>query len=114
MFAAASGLCCGRCCWSAICLARREFILVVVGRFYFWTGPFTGLHLSDSSWAYVGTQGGIAFIMSLVTGNGPPNSLAPATNRLGGMMFGVLVTFGALLALQLCRPALSKILPRII
>ena len=75
---------------------------------------FAGLHLSDSSWAYVGTQGGIAYIMSLITGNGPPNSLAPVTNRLGGMMFGVLVTFGVLLALQLCRPALSKILPRIV
>ena len=52
--------------------------------------------------------------MSLVTGNGPPSSLAPVTNRLGGMMFGVLVTFGVLLALQLCRPALSKILLRIV
>jgi uncharacterized membrane protein YccC len=75
---------------------------------------FAGLHLSDSPWAYAGTQGGIAYIMSLVTGNGPPNSLAPVTNRLGGMVFGVLVTFGVLLALQLCRPALSQILPRIV
>ena len=69
---------------------------------------FAGLHLSNSSWAYVGTQGGLAYILSLVTGNGPPDSLAPVTNRLAGMTFGVLVTFGVLLAFQLCRSALSK------
>jgi uncharacterized membrane protein YccC len=74
---------------------------------------FAGLHLSDSPWAYLGTQGGIAYIMSLVTGNGPPDSLAPVTNRLGGMMLGVLVTFGVLLTLQLCRSALSRKVPRI-
>jgi uncharacterized membrane protein YccC len=97
------------------------FVSLGVNSFLWWSvalifglALFAGLHLSDSPWAYVGTQGGIAYIMSLVTGNGPPNSLAPAANRLGGMMFGVLVTFSVLLALHLCRPALSKILPRIV
>jgi uncharacterized membrane protein YccC len=75
---------------------------------------FAGLHLGKSPWAYVGTQGGIAYIMSLVTGSGPPDSLAPVANRLTGMIFGVLVTFGVLLALQLCRPSFAKILTRIV
>ena len=96
------------------------FVLLGMNFFLWWSvalifglALFAGLHLSDSSWAYVGTQGGIAYIMTLITGNGSPNSLVPVTNRLGGMMFGVLVTFGVLLAFQLCRPALSKMLPRL-
>ena len=75
---------------------------------------FAALHLGDSSWAYVGMQGGVAYIMPLVTGSWPPSSLVPIRNRLGGMMFGVLVTFGVLLAVQLCRPALSKALARVV
>jgi uncharacterized membrane protein YccC len=97
------------------------FVSLGVNSFLWWSAAlifglalFAGLHLSDSPWAYAGTQGGVAYIVSLVTGNGPPNSLAPVTNRLAGMTVGVLVTFAVLLALQLCRPALSKILPRIV
>jgi uncharacterized membrane protein YccC len=50
---------------------------------------FSLLHHSASRWAYVGTQGGVAFIISLVTGLGPPDSLMPAINRIAGMLCGV-------------------------
>lgn len=33
---------------------------------------FSLIHHSTSRWAYVGTQGGVAFILALVTGIGPP------------------------------------------
>jgi uncharacterized membrane protein YccC len=50
---------------------------------------FSLLHHSSSRWAYVGTQGGVAFILALVTGVGPPDSMMPAVNRIAGMLCGV-------------------------
>lgn len=50
---------------------------------------FSLIHHSTSSWAYVGTQGGVAFILALVTGLGPPDSIMPAVNRIAGMLCGV-------------------------
>jgi uncharacterized membrane protein YccC len=50
---------------------------------------FALLHHSNSRWSYVGTQGGIAFIISLVSGVGPPDSIVPAANRISGMLCGV-------------------------
>jgi uncharacterized membrane protein YccC len=52
---------------------------------------FAQLHHSTSHWAYVGTQGGVAFILALITGNGPPNSILPAIDRIAGMVCGVLI-----------------------
>ncbi|MBV9488154.1 MAG: FUSC family protein [Verrucomicrobia bacterium] len=50
------------------------------------------LHLVKSHpWSYVGTQGGMAFIMALVTGDGPPASIVPVVNRVAGMISGVLI-----------------------
>jgi uncharacterized membrane protein YccC len=50
---------------------------------------FSLLHHSVSRWAYVGTQGGVAFIIALVSGFGPPDSILPAVNRIAGMLCGV-------------------------
>ena len=50
---------------------------------------FSLIHHSMSRWAYVGTQGGVAFILALVTGIGPPDSMMPAVNRIAGMLCGV-------------------------
>lgn len=50
---------------------------------------FSLIHHSTSRWAYVGTQGGVAFILALVTGLGPPDSIMPAVNRIAGMLCGV-------------------------
>lgn len=50
------------------------------------------LHLAKSHpWSYVGTQGGVAFILALVTGNQPPDSILPVINRIAGMISGVLI-----------------------
>ena len=40
---------------------------------------------------YVGTQAGIVFLMTLVQGSGPPDSLLPGINRLSGIVLGLLV-----------------------
>jgi len=50
---------------------------------------FSLVHHGGSRWAYVGTQGGVAFILALVTGVGPPDSIMPAVNRIAGMLCGV-------------------------
>jgi uncharacterized membrane protein YccC len=50
---------------------------------------FSLLHHSTSRWAYVGTQGGVAFILALVTGIGPPDTIIPAVSRIAGMLCGV-------------------------
>jgi uncharacterized membrane protein YccC len=55
---------------------------------------FAQLHHSTSHWAYVGTQGGVAFILALITGSGPPDSILPAINRIAGMLCGVLILLG--------------------
>jgi uncharacterized membrane protein YccC len=47
------------------------------------------MSLSTSRWAYVGTQGGVAFILTLVTGIGPPDTIMPAVSRIAGMLCGV-------------------------
>jgi uncharacterized membrane protein YccC len=50
---------------------------------------FSLIHHGGSRWAYVGTQGGVAFILALVTGVGPPDSMVPAVSRIAGMLCGV-------------------------
>jgi uncharacterized membrane protein YccC len=59
-------------------------VMLVAGIFL-----FSLLHHSTSRWSYVGTQGGVAFILALVTGIGPPDSIMPAVNRIAGMLCGV-------------------------
>lgn len=63
---------------------------------------FGGLHHSSRPNAYIGTQGGIAFLMCLLTTNGPPGSVLPIVNRLAGMTTGVamIVAVAAALALS--------------
>jgi uncharacterized membrane protein YccC len=62
---------------------------------------FSRLHLGNGRWSYVGTQGGVAFILALVTGDNPPNSILPVINRIAGMISGVAIL--ALLCLFLAR-----------
>jgi uncharacterized membrane protein YccC len=59
-------------------------VMLVAGVFL-----FSLIHHGGSRWAYVGTQGGVAFILALVTGVGPPESIMPAVNRIAGMLCGV-------------------------
>jgi uncharacterized membrane protein YccC len=75
--------------WSVI------FILGIVG--------FSRLHLSDSRWAYTGTQGGLAFIIAIVTGNGPPDTILPAINRICGVLLGLAVSMGIASLVRFCQ-----------
>ncbi|MGE0418073.1 MAG: hypothetical protein AB7O80_14815, partial [Acetobacteraceae bacterium] len=51
----------------------------------------TFVHAGRSKVTYVGTQGVVAFIITLVQGLGPPDSLAPAVQRMAGILVGLLV-----------------------
>jgi uncharacterized membrane protein YccC len=74
---------------------------------------FAKLHLSDHRWAYVGTQGGIAFIMAMVSSNGPPDSVVPVVNRLVGITVGMSVMILVAAAAQLFPAApLEPRIPR--
>jgi uncharacterized membrane protein YccC len=52
---------------------------------------FSQLHLSTGPFSYVGTQAGVAFILAIVTGNNPPDTIGPVVGRIAGMTGGVLV-----------------------
>ncbi|WP_180982408.1 FUSC family protein [Methylocella silvestris] len=56
-------------------------------------GVWIGCHLQATprKIGYVGTQGAIVFIMTLVQGFGPPTSIWPAVERLGGVSFGLVI-----------------------
>jgi uncharacterized membrane protein YccC len=82
------------------CLAGGTFGLLTVSlgpdSFLIWSVMLIGgvflfslIHHGGSRWAYVGTQGGVAFILALVTGPGPPDSIVPAVSRIAGMLCGV-------------------------
>jgi uncharacterized membrane protein YccC len=61
---------------------------------------FSRLHLSKGPLSYVGTQGGVAFILAVVTGNNPPDTIGPVVGRIAGMTGGVLVIAGVCLVLK--------------
>ncbi len=52
---------------------------------------FTFLHQGDPKTSYFGTQAGIAFLMGLITGSGPPTSIGPVIERVIGIMLGVAI-----------------------
>ena len=52
---------------------------------------FSWLHLSTGHFSYVSTQAGVAFILAVVTGNSPPDTIGPVIGRIAGMTGGVLV-----------------------
>jgi len=51
--------------------------------------------------SYIGTQAMFAYLMSMVQGQGPPDSISPGFNRLVGVMGGLSVLFVVTLALSL-------------
>lgn len=72
---------------------------------------FSVLHHGGGPSAYVGTQGGLAVIITLVSGPAPPASILPVVERLTGATLGVVVlTVVAMLVLRMqawCRPAVA-------
>ena len=71
--------------------AGRPVVAIVSDENWLFAGVFlfSLIHQGTSRWVYVGTQGGVAFILALVTGMGPPDSMMPAVNRIAGMLCGV-------------------------
>ena len=51
------------------------------------------MQASERGIGYIGTQGAMVFISTLVQGLGPPDSLAPGVSRLAGIAGGLLVLF---------------------
>jgi uncharacterized membrane protein YccC len=58
-------------------------------------GVWIGAHVQNSARGigYVGTQGGVVFIMTMVQGWGPPSSILPGLERFAGITGGLLIVF---------------------
>ncbi|MCS3900007.1 putative membrane protein YccC [Bradyrhizobium japonicum USDA 38] len=56
-------------------------------------GVWIGAHVQASARdiGYVGTQGAVVFIMTMVQGSGPPSSIIPGIDRLAGITGGLLI-----------------------
>lgn len=56
-------------------------------------GVYIGTYVqqSERGIGYIGTQAGFAFIITLVQGFGPPSTIWPGIDRLGGMMGGLAI-----------------------
>jgi uncharacterized membrane protein YccC len=52
---------------------------------------------------YVGTQAGLAFLLSMIQGQGPPLSLTPGLDRFAGIMAGLSVLLVVTMVLSLFR-----------
>ena len=61
--------------------------------------------------SYIGTQAMFAYLMSMVQGQGPPDSISPGFNRLVGVMGGLSVLFVVTLVLSLIPPSRSSPVP---
>ncbi len=70
---------------------------------------FSVLHHGGGPSAYVGTQGGLAVIITLVSGPAPPQSILPVVDRLTGATLGVIVL---VLVTMVVMQALGRAKPR--
>lgn len=82
-----------------------------VSSFVVWSILFVGglmalahLYYGRGGYAYVGAQGGFAFILAMVTGTGPPDTIAPVVDRVAGMLIGVVIVLAVVAVL---RPVLQ-------
>jgi uncharacterized membrane protein YccC len=73
-------------------------IIIDAANFWWWAFALTAgvflagrLHLSPHPHAYVGTQAGLAFLVTLINGSGPPDSIEAPINRLTGIVIGVAI-----------------------
>ena len=58
--------------------------------------------------SYIGTQAMFAYLMSMLQGQGPPNTIAPGFNRLVGVTGGLSILFVVTLILSLIPLAQSR------
>ena len=59
--------------------------------FFFGIFFFARIHHGEGRFAYLGYQGILAMIFTMVTGSGPPDSIMPVVDRFSGIFFGVLL-----------------------
>jgi uncharacterized membrane protein YccC len=93
------------------CLVGGSAGLVITGSgvssFFVWSVLFVGgmmalahLYHGRSAYSYVGLQGGFAYILAMVTGLGPPDTIAPVVERIAGMLIGVLILLATVAVLR--------------
>jgi uncharacterized membrane protein YccC len=61
-------------------------VVLFAGIFY-----FSRLHHGGGPQSYIGTQGGVAYITAMVTGDGPTADVWPVIGRLAGIFMGVVL-----------------------
>jgi uncharacterized membrane protein YccC len=83
---------------------------IVGGNFVIWlpllmAGIWLGSQIQSGSTgiSYVGTQAGLAFLLSMVQGQGPPASLTPGLDRLAGMTAGLALLMVITMVVSLFR-----------
>ena len=59
------------------------------------------IQTGTSGISYVGTQAMFAYLMSMLQGQGPPETISPGFDRLVGVMGGLSILFVVTLALSL-------------
>ena len=59
------------------------------------------IQTGSTGMSYIGTQAMFAFVMSMVQGQGPPDTISPGFSRLVGVMGGLSILFVVTLALSL-------------
>jgi uncharacterized membrane protein YccC len=95
----------------ALGAALGLFCLHWVGTdFFLWLLLLTGgvwlssqIQSGSSGIGYVGTQAGIAFLLSMIQGQGPPLSPTPGLDRFAGIMAGLTVLLIITMAISLLR-----------
>jgi uncharacterized membrane protein YccC len=79
-------------------------VVLFAGIFY-----FSRLHHGGGPQSYIGTQGGVAYITAMVTGNGPAADIWPVVGRLAGIFMGVVLMVSVSFVLAAVRaPRLSS------
>ncbi|WP_431285945.1 FUSC family protein [Humitalea sp. 24SJ18S-53] len=92
----------GAACGIAVVLVGTDSLMLWLGALTIGVFLFSTIHHGGGPSAYVGTQAGVAFIIAIVSGSGPPDMLLPALDRLAGVVLGVCLI---LLAGALTTPA---------
>jgi uncharacterized membrane protein YccC len=69
------------------------------------------IQTGTSGVSYVGTQAMFAYLMSMVQGQGPPETISPGFERLVGVMAGLSILFVVTLTLSLIPPSRESPVP---
>ncbi len=78
-------------------------VALFAGIFY-----FSRLHHGGGPQSYIGTQGGVAYITAMVTGNGPTADIWPVVGRLAGIVLGVVLMVSVSFVLAAVRASASQ------